>query len=280
MPTVINSEAERLAWVASEPNIENTECIECSGQFPMYLAGNGGQMQGHPNDNGDELGHGLGSVWRAIYSYIKWKKGPNFAFTSWRRSAANDMGPLTGQALFVSKSGACGSVDQWNDQGRGGHGQTAAGCSAVENQLAVRSENQYQINGYSVIEVFVPANQVSITNVVTHSTGAYTAEPIAVGQPFYTDRMYALTTLPDFLKGLVGIKTPCDVSTHAILRHNSVYRDVSDGSRAVMQDKHSDPTDLSFLCFDINQRAAVYILYDKASPRSNPHRYLIARGVF
>ena len=27
--------------------------------------------------------------------------------------------------------------------------------------------------------------------------------------------------------------------------------------------ERSDPTDLEFLCFDINQRAAVYILYDK-----------------
>ena len=50
--------------------------------------------------------------------------------------------------------------------------------------------------------------------------------------------MYALTQLPDFLKGLQGIKTACD-------------------------DKHSDPNDLEFLCFDLNQRAAVYILYDK-----------------
>jgi hypothetical protein len=42
----------------------------------------------------------------------------------------------------------------------------------------------------------------------------------------------------DFLRGLMGVKTVCD-------------------------DKHSDPTDLEYLCFDVNQRAAVYVLYDK-----------------
>ena len=84
----------------------------------------------------------------------------------------------------------------------------------------------------------MPANEVSIMNVATHSTRSYEAAPITIGQPFYTDRMYALTELPDFLTGLMGIKTACD-------------------------DKHSDPTDLEFLCFDINDRAAVYVLYDK-----------------
>jgi len=36
--TVINSEAERLQWVASDPFVNSQTCSECSGQYPMYLA--------------------------------------------------------------------------------------------------------------------------------------------------------------------------------------------------------------------------------------------------
>ena len=39
---VIESEAERLAWVAADPNIENSQCFECSNQYPMYLSLQGG----------------------------------------------------------------------------------------------------------------------------------------------------------------------------------------------------------------------------------------------
>ena len=247
IPTVINSEAERLEWVNSDPAVSNQECVECSGQYPMYLALRGGQ-QTCPADaltvEQGCLGHGLGSVWAGVYSWIMHLKGPDFHFTSWRQPVGADMGDMRGRALFVSKSGACAGVGQWGDQGRGGHGAWDSsgngGCQAgsTQNQLAVRSEAEFAVNGYSAVEVFVPNNDVKITNVVSHSTRAYTAAPITIGQPFYTDRMYALTLLPDFLRGLQGIKTACD-------------------------DKHSDPTDLEFLCFDINQRAAVYILYDK-----------------
>jgi hypothetical protein len=71
------------------------------------LAGNGGEMYGHQNEAGEELGHGLGTVWAAVNSWVSFVKGPDFAFTSWRRSTAADMGPMTGRALFVSKSGSC-----------------------------------------------------------------------------------------------------------------------------------------------------------------------------
>ena len=49
--------------------------------------------------------------------------------------------------------------------------------------------------------------------------------------------MYQILNLPDYMKGLWGIKTPND-------------------------DKHSDATDLEFLCFDISHKAMVYVLYD------------------
>lgn len=84
----------------------------------------------------------------------------------------------------------------------------------------------------------MPAHEVQITNVVTHSTATYVAAPVALYQPYYVDRMYSLTQLPDFLRGLQGIRTAND-------------------------DKRSDSTDLEWVCFDIAKRAAVYVLYDK-----------------
>ena len=35
------------------------------------------------------------------------------------------------------------------------------------------------------------------------------------------------------------------------------------GIKTAEDDKHSDPTDLEFLCFDISHRAIVYVLYDR-----------------
>ena len=63
------------------------------------------------------------------------------------------------------------------------------------------------------------------------------AEPVGIGQPYYTDRQYTISSLPNFMKGLWGVKTPND-------------------------DKNSDPNDRNWLCFDISSRAAVYVLYD------------------
>ena len=92
------------------------------------------------------------------------------------------------------------------------------------------------LDGWAWIYVFVPAHEVTITNVVTHSSANYVAAPVALYQPYYVDRMYAITSIPDFLRGLHGIRT-------------------------ANNDKHSDPTDLEWLCFDIEKRAAVYVLY-------------------
>ena len=47
----------------------------------------------------------------------------------------------------------------------------------------IRSENQRYVEGYSSFEVFVPSAKVQITNVVTHSTLQYLAEPIGINQP-------------------------------------------------------------------------------------------------
>ena len=72
---------------------------------------------------------------------------------------------------------------------------------------------------------------------------------------YYTDRQYVILNLPDYMKGLWGVKTPND-------------------------DKHSDPTDLEYLCFDISHKAVVYVLYDtRASDRptcechNDPYRW-------
>jgi hypothetical protein len=66
----------------------------------------------------------------------------------------------------------------------------------------------------------------------------YVAEPIGIGQPYYTDRAYIINTLPNFLKGLYGVKTA-----------NS--------------DSGANPNDKNWLCFEINTRAAIYVLFDK-----------------
>jgi hypothetical protein len=95
------------------------------------------------------------------------------------------------------------------------------------------------------VEVFVEASNIHVTNVRSHSTqtatdggAAYTGGPIRLGETYYTDRDFIMNDLPDFLHGLEGVKTAND-------------------------DKHSPSDDLQFLCFEISQRAAVYILYDR-----------------
>lgn len=105
----------------------------------------------------------------------------------------------------------------------------------------VRSESQTQVNGFSDMAVFVPAStEVQVTNVVTRNTNLeYIAAPIALNQPYYTDRSYTLTDLPGFLRGLWGIRTPND-------------------------DKQSSATDRRHLCFDISTRAT------GAAPSSPP----------
>ena len=97
IPTVINSEAERLEWVNSDPAVSNQECVECSGQYPMYLALRGGQQTcpaGALTVEQGCLGHGLGSVWAGVYSWIMHYKGPDFHFTSWRQPVGADMGDM------------------------------------------------------------------------------------------------------------------------------------------------------------------------------------------
>ena len=90
----------------------------------------------------------------------------------------------------------------------------------------------------SSVDVFQETSQVHVSNVRTHSDKDYVAGPVRLGETYYTDRAYIITGLPDFLHGLEGVQTPNN-------------------------DKHSDPADLQWLCFDVSQRAAVYVLYDR-----------------
>ena len=52
--------------------------------------------------------------------------------------------PSSGRALFLSKSSACATADQWTDQGMGGARPTGVGCDGSDNELQLRSENQIQ----------------------------------------------------------------------------------------------------------------------------------------
>ena len=87
---------------------------------------------------------------------------------------------------------------------------------------------------FSSLDVFQETSQVQVSNVRTHSSNDYVAGPVRLGETYYTDRSYIITGLPDFLHGLEGVQTPNN-------------------------DKHSDPADLQWLCFDVSQRAAVYV---------------------
>eukprot|EP01045_Picozoa_sp_COSAG04_P029262 COSAG04_NODE_4764_length_1904_cov_1.449307_3_plen_329_part_01 len=83
----------------------------------------------------------------------------------------------------------------------------------------------------------------AVSNVVTHSTrcddgAGYEAEIFATATPYYCDRDYVMTSIPDFLVGATVIKTS-----------NS--------------DKRSDPNDAEWICFDIDTDQTVYILYDQ-----------------
>ena len=63
--TVINSEAERLQWIANDPFVTDQECHECTqGQFPMYLALDISQNQ---RPAAGDLGHGaVRATWRSL----------------------------------------------------------------------------------------------------------------------------------------------------------------------------------------------------------------------
>ena len=232
----MNSEAERLAWVASDPWVTSQDCEECfpqggsraQTQYPMYLALDEGQQR-------LELGHGGLAPHKAVNSYMKWKH-PELYYMAWRVDPSDNVGDMRGRALFISKIGSCGVRGQFHTNGLGRN----EGCSEADDILQIRSENQMQLDGYSKMQVFVPSPTVSVSNVRTHSTRQYSAEPINVLQPFYTDRQYNLLDLPDYMHGLWGIKTPND-------------------------DKHSDAHDLEFLCFDISHKAVVYVLYDRTA---------------
>ena len=223
--TVINSEAERQQWL-QHAGIEATDCNECTGEFPYYLALTGSG------------GHGPLSSTAVFSSFMAWKH-PDIPYTAYSSTIdpSGNQGNMPGRALFISKNNACGNQGQWGDAGAGGHGALNNGCSGADNAIRIRSETQAEnLDGWAWIYVFVPAHEVTITNVVTHSSANYVAAPVALYQPYYVDRMYAITSIPDFLRGLHGIRT-------------------------ANNDKHSDPTDLEWLCFDIEKRAAVYVLY-------------------
>jgi len=104
------------------------------------------------------------------------------------------MGDMRGRALFMSKVGTCAAPNQW--------GGGAATCTAADNHIEIRSESQILVTGFSKIQVFIPQPTVTVSGVRTHSTRQYTAEPISVAQPYYTDRQYVITDLPDYMKGL------------------------------------------------------------------------------
>jgi hypothetical protein len=248
VPTVIQNEADRQSWIHHEQFVDTGGCTECNpvnnpASFPMYLALDATQ-------NGGPQGHGAGSVQAAVYSYMRWRY-PDTHFTDWRIPVLPDghtadpsanLGDLRGRALIISKFGSCAGGDQWQDAGAGGV-QRPPGCSGADNHLQIRSENQIPLNGYNRMQVFIPTHETTVSNVqAPHSPtpAGYVPGAIHVNQPIYTDQPYAFTDLPNFLLGLSGIKTP-------------------------NADIHSDPSDLQWLCFDIDHKSNIYVLFSQTA---------------
>ena len=185
--TTIVSEQERLQWVAADDWIEGQGCTECEQQYPMYLALDVDQQRRREGETvgGTTLGHGAGSIENGVYSFMRWKH-PELYFTDWKVDQSDSMGDMRGRALFVSKVGSCASAGQFNRYQCSAHqcGANGQGCTAADNHLEVRSENQFEVTGYSRMQVFVPTPTVRVSNVRTHSTRSYVAEPINVQQPY------------------------------------------------------------------------------------------------
>jgi hypothetical protein len=186
VPTVVGSEAERLAWATHEKKVSGKylkQCGECTdrktniNQWPKYLA---------LSPKADH-GHGMAATNAAVHSYLDWKGKGKVHWTAWRAPDAAKMGDMRSRALFMSAGGSSCVV-----QGE----QYQADCRS----LMIRSENQVAVEGYKYIEVFVPVDPVKISNIKTHSKLSYVAEPIAVGQPYYTDRGYVINDLPRHLQ--------------------------------------------------------------------------------
>jgi hypothetical protein len=85
-------------------------------------------------------------------------------------------------------------------------------------------------------------NPEVITNIVTSSTECMpVANRLTLDSQYYCDRDYVFTDIPTFLGGAVILTT-------------------------ANNDKQADPNDPDFLCFDISEPAAVYLLYDIQIP--------------
>ena len=201
--TIVNSEAERLEWVASDPWVDSQSCHDCWPQgtpreqrtaaqqanYPMYLNLNPQEQMTATAENPDGYGHGSGSVANAVHSFMRWKH-PELHYQGWRVDEADRVpGDMRGRALIVSKSGACAQVGQFGSlQCTQWQCQNGQGCAddPDNNHLQIRSENQIPLSGYSKMQVFVPSASVQISNVRTHSTRQYEAAPVNVGQPYCT----------------------------------------------------------------------------------------------
>ena len=73
----------------------------------------------------------------------------------------------------------------------------------------------------------------------TDETGCYTPGVLSVSADlkYYGDRDYVMTEIPPFLTGMNFVRTAND-------------------------DKRADASDLEFLCFNVDDDATVYLLYD------------------
>jgi|TARA_B110000208_G_C11790534_1_gene437326 hypothetical protein len=86
----------------------------------------------------------------------------------------------------------------------------------------------------------------------------YAIQPMQTGAAYYTDRDYVLGVLPDELLNLNGIATPNDDKDSSCAAAGAGSPSFASGACAA-----GVVNDPEYLCFDVDQQARVYVLYDQ-----------------
>ena len=73
----------------------------------------------------------------------------------------------------------------------------------------IRSENQVQVDGYSKMQVFVASPSVTVSNVQTHSSRSYVAEPINEFQPYCAPKAPVARDCPKLPRRSINANPSC-----------------------------------------------------------------------
>ena len=174
LQTDVTSEADRLAWIAADPDVTNTGCLECDnlGSVGAGLHDDSTYWTQYPMFLGLDDRRGRSRVDSMVASYVAYRF-PNVVYTKWKRG--NKIGAMSGRALFKSP---------------GYHFNNATGRWS-EVGLEFRSENEDPISAYSSIFV------------TTDVAWTMTAENLAYPNPWELNgKMAGLTMMTDVFMGV------------------------------------------------------------------------------